>query len=60
MPKDTTQPKTQPKQVLTEFEVIERYVVKAKTLDEAYDMVDNNDFQYEGIDKYNLTINPNF
>lgn len=56
MPKDTTQPK----QVLTEFEVIERYVVKARTLDEAHEMVDNNDFQYEGIDKYNLTINPNF
>jgi len=56
MPIDTAQKK----QVLTEFAVTETYVVKAKTLDEAYEMVDNNDFQYEGIDKYNLTINPNF
>jgi len=45
---------------LTEFQVVERYTVKAKTIDEAWEMVDNNDFNYEGIDKYKLDIQPNF
>lgn len=56
MPKN----KTKDEGTLTEFQVVEKYVVKAKTIDEAWEMVDNNDFKYEGIDKYNLDIQPNF
>lgn len=57
MPKNN---KTKDEGTLTEFQVVERYVVKAKTIDEAWEMVDNNDFNYEGIDKYKLDIQPNF
>ena len=44
---------------LTEFHVTETYVIKAKTLSEAYDMVANNDFKH-GVDNYNSEIQPNF
>lgn len=57
MPKNN---KTKDEGTLTEFQVVEKYIVKAKTIDEAWEMVDNNDFKYDGIDKYNLDIQPNF
>jgi hypothetical protein len=53
--------KTKPQEpVLTEFFVTETYIVKAKTIDHAWAMVDSNDFDYQSMDKYNLDIQPNF
>ena len=45
--------------ILTEFSVTETYVIKAKSLDEANDMVANNDFKY-GVDKHDYKLEPNF
>tara|TARA_R100001163_G_C5060012_1_gene196752 strand:- start:102 stop:425 length:324 start_codon:yes stop_codon:yes gene_type:complete len=44
--------------VLTEFFVTETYVIKAKSLDEANDMVANNEFEH-GINNYNSNVEPN-
>ena len=46
--------------VLTEFVVTESYYIKARTRDEAYQMVADNDFQYDGIRKHNVNIEVNF
>jgi len=46
--------------VLTEFVVTESYYIKARTRDEAYQMVADNDFQYDGIRKHNINIEVNF
>ncbi len=45
--------------VLTEFVVTESYYIKARTRDEAYQMVADNDFKY-GINKHNVNIEVNF
>ena len=44
--------------VLTEFWVTETYVVKARTIDEAEEMVQTNEFHH-GVDKYIVDIQPN-
>lgn len=53
MPEDT-------ESTLTEFFVTETYIVRAKTIDDAWDMVDSNDFDDQSMDRYNLDIQPNF
>ena len=45
--------------VLTEFSVTETYTIKAKTLEEAEDMVMSNEFKY-GVDNQDHKIKPNF
>ena len=57
MNKNTTHAENEP--VLTEFVVTETYYIKARTRDEAYQMVADNDFQY-GINKHNVNIEVNF
>jgi uncharacterized OB-fold protein len=42
---------------LTEFVVVETYVIKARTIDEAQDMVDNDNFKY-GVEDYTNNIEP--
>lgn len=44
---------------LTEFVVTESYYIKARTREEAYQMVADNDFKY-GINKHNVNIEVNF
>ena len=44
---------------LTEFVVTETYYIKARTRDEAYQMVADNDFKY-GINKHDVNIEVNF
>ena len=44
---------------LTEFIVTETYVIKARTREEAYQMVADNDFKY-GINKHKVNIEVNF
>jgi hypothetical protein len=44
---------------LTEFEVTETYVIKARTREEAYQMVADNDFKY-GIQRHQVKIEPNY
>ena len=46
--------------ILTEFVVTESYYIKARTREEAYQMVADNDFQYDGIRKHNVNIEVNF
>ena len=57
MNKNTTHAENEP--VLTEFIVTETYYIKARTRDEAYQMVADNDFKY-GINKHNVNIEVNF
>lgn len=57
MNKNTTHAENEP--VLTEFVVTETYYIKARTRDEAYQMVADNDFKY-GINKHNVNIEVNF
>ena len=57
MNKNTTIAEIEP--VLTEFVVTETYYIKARTRDEAYQMVADNDFKY-GINKHNVNIEVNF
>ena len=45
---------------LTEFVVTETYYIKARTRDEAYQMVADNDFKYDGINNHNVNIEVNF
>ena len=45
---------------LTEFVVTESYYIKARTREEAYQMVADNDFKYDGIRKHNVNIEVNF
>jgi hypothetical protein len=45
---------------LTEFEVTETYVIKARTREEAYQMVADNDFKYDGIQRHQVRIEPNY
>ena len=45
---------------LTEFTVTETYVIKARTREEAHQMVADNDFKYDGINNHNVNIEPNF
>lgn len=45
---------------LTEFIVTESYYIKARTREEAYQMVADNDFKYDGIRKHNVNIEVNF
>jgi hypothetical protein len=45
--------------VLTEFHVTETYVIKARSLDEANDMVARNEYEH-GVDKYDSKVEPNF
>lgn len=45
---------------LTEFVVTETYYIKARTRDEAYQMVADNDFKYDGIRNHNVNIEVNF
>ena len=45
--------------VLTEFIVTETYYIKARTRDEAYQMVADNDFKY-GIQRHQVKIEPNY
>ncbi len=44
---------------LTDFEVTETYVIKARTREEAYQMVADNDFKY-GIQRHQVKIEPNY
>jgi hypothetical protein len=44
---------------LTEFKVTETYYVKAITIDDAYEQVDNQNFK-NGFDDYNLEIEPSY
>ena len=57
MNKNTTTAENEP--ILTEFIVTETYVIKARTREEAYQMVADNDFKY-GIRKHNVNIEVNF
>ena len=57
MNKNTTHAENEPS--LTEFVVTETYYIKARTRDEAYQMVADNDFKY-GINKHNVNIEVNF
>ena len=57
MNKNTTIAEIEP--VLTEFVVAEGYYIKARTREEAYQMVADNDFKY-GIRKHNVNIEVNF
>ena len=57
MNKNTTHAENEP--VLTEFIVTESYYIKARTREEAYQMVADNDFKY-GINKHNVNIEVNF
>ena len=57
MNKNTTHAENEP--VLTEFIVTETYYIKARTREEAYQMVADNDFKY-GINKHNVNIEVNF
>ncbi len=57
MNKNTTHAENEP--VLTEFVVTETYYIKARTREEAYQMVADNDFKY-GINKHNVNIEVNF
>ena len=57
MNKNTTHAENEPS--LTEFVVTETYYIKARTSDEAYQMVADNDFKY-GISKHNVNIEVNF
>lgn len=57
MNKNTTHAENEP--ILTEFVVTETYVIKARTREEAYQMVADNDFKY-GINKHNVNIEVNF
>ena len=57
MNKNTTTAENEP--ILTEFVVTETYVIKARTREEAYQMVADNDFKY-GIRKHNVNIEVNF
>lgn len=45
---------------LTEFTVTETYVIKARTREEAYQMVADNDFIYYEVNNHNVKIEPNF
>ena len=45
--------------VLTEFWVTETYVVKARTIDEAQEMVQTNEF-HNGVDQYTMDVQPNY
>ena len=47
-------------ELLTEFIVTESYYIKARTREEAYQMVADNDFKYDGIRKHNINIEVNF
>ena len=61
MNKNTTIAEIEPSEpVLTEFVVTETYYIKARTREEAYQMVADNDFQYDGIRKHNVNIEVNF
>ena len=61
MNKNTTIAEIEPSEpVLTEFNVTETYYIKARTREEAYQMVADNDFQYDGIRKHNVNIEVNF
>lgn len=61
MNKNTTIAEIEPsKPVLTEFVVTESYYIKARTRDEAYQMVADNDFKYDGIRNHNVNIEVNF
>ena len=44
---------------LTEFVVTETYVVRARTREEAQQMVEDNDFKY-GINRHEVHIEVNF
>ena len=57
MNKNTTTAENEP--VLTEFIVTETYYIKARTRDEAYQMVADNDFKY-GIQRHQVKIEPNY
>ena len=57
MNKNTTHAENEPS--LTEFIVTETYYIKARTREEAYQMVADNDFKY-GINKHNVNIEVNF
>jgi|TARA_A100001011_G_scaffold396311_2_gene493824 hypothetical protein len=57
MNKNTTTAEIEPS--LTEFVVTESYYIKARTREEAYQMVADNDFKY-GINKHNVNIEVNF
>ena len=60
MNKNTTHAKIEPNEPsLTEFVVTESYYIKARTREEAYQMVADNDFKY-GIRKHNVNIEVNF
>ena len=61
MNKNTTTAEIEPSEpVLTEFVVTESYYIKARTREEAYQMVADNDFQYDGIRNHNVNIEVNF
>ena len=58
---NTTHAENEPNEPsLTEFVVTETYYIKARTRDEAYQMVADNDFKYDGIRKHNVNIEVNF
>lgn len=44
---------------LTEFKVTETYYVRAITIDNAYEQVENQDFT-DGVDGYDLNIEPSY
>ena len=58
MKNNTTHAENEP--ILTEFIVTESYYIKARTREEAYQMVADNDFKYDGIRKHNVNIEVNF
>ncbi len=61
MNKNTTTAEIEPNErSLTEFVITETYYIKARTRDEAYQMVADNDFKYDGIRKHNVNIEVNF
>ena len=44
---------------LTEFKVTETYYIRAKTQQDAYDQVHNQEFT-DGVDGYDLQIEPSY
>tara|TARA_R100001163_G_C5063060_1_gene200264 strand:+ start:2249 stop:2425 length:177 start_codon:yes stop_codon:yes gene_type:complete len=45
---------------LTEFLVTETYYVKARTREEALQMIEDDDFKYDGITNHNINLEVNF
>lgn len=58
---EVTMPKpTEKEPILTEFYVTERYIVKAKTIDEAQEMISSDCFEADAVEHLGIDVEPNF